>query len=360
MNDLKKKKDRLITGVIILLSVAGILYFGIRAILENPKKKQENPFEYNIENFKKSDASLHNYSEIQPIPIDLEKVKGMALGPEDNILISGQDSVQVLNPQGSLINSFSVNGIANCLAVDENSDLYLGFYDHIEVYDQKGKMKARWESLGDKAIFTSIAVSKDSVFAADAGNTVVWRFDRTGKILNKIGEKNELKDVPGFIIPSPYFDLAIDPDGFLWVANTGRHSLENYTDEGGFRSSWGEFSMKPEGFCGCCNPTHIAILEDGSFVTSEKGIARVKVYNRIGVLVSIVAGPDEFKEGTVGLDLAVDSNQRIYVLDPVQKAVRVFKKKLTTSSRGVKRRGDLRDCHVPTVLAMTVRAMTKG
>jgi hypothetical protein len=31
--------------------------------------------------------------------------------------------------------------------------------------------------------------------------------------------------------------------------------------------------------------------------------------------------------GTVGLDLAVDSGQKIYVLDPMQKLVRIFAKK---------------------------------
>jgi hypothetical protein len=84
--------------------------------------------------------------------------------------------------------------------------------------------------------------------------------------------------------------------------------------------------MEIEGFCGCCNPSHFVILDDGSFVTSEKGIVRVKVYNRLGNVVSVVAGPDQFAEGTVGLDLAKDSSQRIYVLDPPKKAVRIFAK----------------------------------
>jgi hypothetical protein len=122
--------------------------------------------------------------------------------------------------------------------------------------------------------------------------------------------------------------VAIDPDGFLWVANTGRHSLENYTEDGDFRTSWGEFGMEMERFCGCCNPSHFTILEEGSFVTSEKGIARVKVSNRLGELVSVVAGPDQFIEGTVGLDLAINSSQKIFVLDPFQKLVRIFEKKL--------------------------------
>ena len=59
----------------------------------------------------------------------------------------------------------------------------------------------------------------------------------------------------------------------------------------------------------------------------RKGIPRVKVYNRLGTLESVVAGPGKFLEGTKGLDLARDSNGRIYVLDPMKKAVRIFEKK---------------------------------
>ena len=53
----------------------------------------------------------------------------------------------------------------------------------------------------------------------------------------------------------------------------------------------------------------------------------MKVYNRLGQLVSVVAGPAQFAEGTVGLDLAVDSKNRIYVLDPKKKIIRIFEKK---------------------------------
>lgn len=326
MLSFKKKKDRLATWVIITVSVAGILYFGYQAISESSKRNQENPFEYNIENFKKSGADIIHYSEVKHIQINLQNVYGISVGPDDNIYISGDDSVLILNRDGSIQSTISTDGPVHTLSVDENRDLYLGMDDHVEVYDRKGVKKAHWESLGEDTIITSIALSKKNVFIADAGNHIVWKFDKSGNRLKRIGEKNEAKDIPGFVIPSPFFDVAIDPDGFLWVANTGRHSLENYTEEGGLRSSWGKFSMEIEGFCGCCNPSHFVILDDGSFVTSEKGIARVKVYNRLGNVVSVVAGPDQFAEGTVGLDLAKDSSQRIYVLDPPKKAVRIFAK----------------------------------
>jgi len=320
------KKDKILTGSIIAISVFGVLYFGYRAIRDNAKNDQQNPYAYDIKNYETSGADLVHYSEVGRIPLDLPKVSGIAIGPDDKIYVSGSDSVLVFNNDGTARSSFKSNEQIRCLASDDSHDLYLGMDDHVEVYDAKGLKKASWESLGERAIITSIAVAKTGVFVADAGNKIVWEFDKSGSRLQRIGDKDKAKDIPGFIIPSPYFDVAIDPDGFLWVANTGRHSLENYSADGNFRSSWGEFGMEIQGFSGCCNPSHFVILEDGSFVTSEKGLPRVKVYNRIGDLVSVVVPTERFIEGTVGLDLAVDSKQKIYVLDPLQKLVRIFAK----------------------------------
>ncbi len=320
------KKEKILNSAIIAVALAGILYFVFTAIRDS-KKDQKNPFAYDLEDFKESDAVLLHYSEVGRINIKLDRVFGISVGPDDALYVAGNDSVLVFDKEGMARLVVVTGEPAHCLAVDENHDLYLGMNDHVEVFDRKGEKRARWESLGEKSIITSIAVSEKSVFVADAGNQIVWKFDKAGTRLRRIGDKNEAKDIPGFIIPSPYFDVAVDPEGFLWVANTGRHSLENYTEDGDFRTSWGEFGMEIQKFGGCCNPSHFIILEDGSFVTSEKGLPRVKVYNRIGELVSVVAPTELFVEGTVGLDLALDSSQKIYVLDPLQKFVRIFERK---------------------------------
>ncbi|MCJ7579714.1 MAG: hypothetical protein MUP98_04165 [Candidatus Aminicenantes bacterium] len=326
MADHKSKKDRIWTGAVIIISMMGILFFGYKAIQKNSVRYQKNPFEYNIDRYKENDVRLVHYSEVDRIPLELAYVYGLAVGPEENIYVSGDKTILIFSGEGIQISSIPVTGTVHCLAVENNGDVYAGMNDHVEVYSADGTKKSEWESPAEESLFTSIALSKDFVFVADAGNLIVWKFDKSGNLLQRIGDRDEDKDVPGFIIPSPYFDVAVDPDGFLWAANTGRHSLENYTLDGGFRTSWGEPSMDIEGFSGCCNPSHFIILEDGSLVTSEKGIARIKVHNQLGEMVSVVAGSDQFVEGTVGLDLAVDSAQRILVLDPKQKLVRIFTK----------------------------------
>ncbi len=68
-------------------------------------------------------------------------------------------------------------------------------------------------------------------------------------------------------------------------------------------------------------------MPDGSFVTAEKGLPRVKIHNLDGSLRCVVAAPDQFDEGVVGLDVAVDDEGRIYVLDPSRNQVRIFAEK---------------------------------
>lgn len=327
MNEQNKRKDRWVTVAVVAVSLAGIIFFGIRAVLEGPRGGEgANPYAYDIEQFKRSGSERILYSEVQTMRIPLTRAYALALGPSGELYVAGDDSIVALDRQGALRRTLPMPGPVRGLAVENGTgDLYVGQEDHVEVYAASGVRKALWGSLGDTAILTSIALTPEYVFAADAGNRIVWRFDREGGDPRRIGDQDEAKDIPGFVIPSPFFDVGIDPDGFLWAANTGRHSLENYTLDGGWRSSWGEFSMDIEGFCGCCNPTHFVILPDGAFVTSEKGIPRIKVYDRLGRLTAVVAGPDSFQEGVQGLDLAVDSAGRIFVLDPGRNTVRIFK-----------------------------------
>ena len=183
-------------------------------------------------------------------------------------------------------------------------------------------------------------MGENDVFAADAGNRVVLRYDKSGKLAGRIGEKNKERNIPGLIMPSPYLDVVLARDGLLRVNNTGRHRVEAYTPSGDLEFSWGKPSNAIEGFCGCCNPIGLALLPDGRYVTCEKGLPRVKVYSPEGVFESVVAGPESFPENAKsginktradcmlgGLNAAVDSQQRIYILDLVANDVRVMKRK---------------------------------
>lgn len=69
-------------------------------------------------------------------------------------------------------------------------------------------------------------------------------------------------------------------------------------------------------------------------MTAEKGLPRIKVYRTDGTLESVVAGPDEFHEATVSLDLAVAPNGRVIVADVLRGLLRVFERRPAPTPAG--------------------------
>jgi len=269
MDNRSNSIKKILNGFIIIVIAAGLTFLGYRSLSRKQVTQSENPYEYNIDEFLNIPENLVHYSEMAKIDIELNNLFGIALDSINRIYVSGDSSVHVLDRDAKVHGSFTIPAAAHCIAVDENFDIYLGVGDHIEVYDSTGKRLSVWETPEKNSYITSIALTADVVYVADAGKQIVLRYDKSGILLNRIGDKDEARDIPGFVVPSPYFDVAVDADGFIWVVNPGRQSLENYTPNGDLRSFWGSASMRLEGFSGCCNPSHIALLPDGSFVTSE-------------------------------------------------------------------------------------------
>ncbi|MEI8004920.1 MAG: hypothetical protein WCI48_01840 [Bacteroidota bacterium] len=319
-----KQKIFIIAGLLLLVIVIVIM---VRDLFSSKKEAQKNPYDYKLNELKKTIGNQITYTEALSFGTGLEEIHAIACGAGDRIYVGGSKGVEIFEKDGKPAGKFGFEGFASSLALDKKGNFFIGMQDHVEVYNPEGKLLKKWNSISAESFLTSIAVSDSFVFVADYGKRAVYRYDHEGRLINGIGEKDPEKKVPGFIVPSPYFDLALRNNHELWVANTGRHSMEEFSYDGTMNSSWGEASMAIDGFCGCCNPSHFTFLHDGSFVTSEKGLERVKVYSPKGEFKCIVAPPSAFTEGTRGLDLAVDSKDRIIVLDPERKQIRIFVKK---------------------------------
>ena len=102
MSAMNKNNDRLVIGVIIVLAIVGLSYFWYNAFVDGSNDDKPNPFEYNIEYFKQHDPQLDHYSEITQIPLTLENLTGIAIGPEDNLYVAGDDGYLVFNQTGSI------------------------------------------------------------------------------------------------------------------------------------------------------------------------------------------------------------------------------------------------------------------
>ncbi|MBI2947964.1 MAG: hypothetical protein HYY23_09970 [Verrucomicrobia bacterium] len=304
----------------------------------------DNPFAYDLTHLTKTDPSLIHYKEVARFSCPRAEPKRIALNHDNQVFVAAGNYISVMDRNGGVISEIALTAPARALALASDGLIYASLRDHIEVFAPKGQRLASWTSPGPRTWLSGLATSESELFAADAGHRVVLRYDRSGKLLGRIGEKSRERDIPGFVVPSPFFDLELARDGLLRITNPGRHRVEAYTIDGDFEFAWGKASAAIEGFCGCCNPISVLLLSDGRCVTCEKGLPRVKVYTADGALESVVAGTETFPEnarvsakdeaeGTHGgLDAAVDSEGRIYILDTVAKDIRVMAKKSTDTS----------------------------
>jgi hypothetical protein len=285
-------------------------------------------YKYDISELEKIDPEHKVCTETDQIKVPFKKLRAVAVGPEDEIYVAGDEGLIVFSAGGEELRRLDIGVKALCLAVSENV-AYMGTEAGIVVLGDLGGEHASttWSPPADDAWLTSIAVTDDSVFVADFANRAVWHYDLKGGLLGRIEAVAQGDEKPMFYCPSPYFDIAVGIDDSVWVANTGRHRLENYRANGEFVGSWGKSSPFLSGFAGCCNPSHMAIRPDGRFVTCEKGFVRVKLFSPSGELIGVVAGPDQFRKNALGLDVAIDSRNRMLILDPPSKSVRVFEDK---------------------------------
>ena len=231
----------------------------------------------------------------------------------------GSCGISIFSPDGKLVETIPVDAQVLSMATTSDGVIYAATENQIfEILPGSGRRQIKkWTALNNKAILTSLAADDKHVFAADAGNRAVYVYDHDGRMTNTV------KGNDGFNIPSPYFDVASDGNDGFWAADPGRHQLENYAANGRFIAMWQ--TEKSNAFLGCCNPAHFQLMSNGRIVTSEKGLVRIRVFGPDGKLESEVCGPDAFEPGsTCGHSIAADSKDRIIVLDPAEKALRIF------------------------------------
>ena len=302
----------------------------IAALALNSARRRENgraSADTELAEFRLVPEEQIGYTEVQQIDTGMAAPTGLALDSAGTVYVCGGSHVFGINGKGARTLQLALTRPATCIAVTPEGDILCGVGDHIEVYDRQADAREAWDIPAPAARLSSLVVTADSVFVADAASRAVWRYDRDGNLMARIGEREENGKRTGFIVPGPYLDVCAGDENSVWATNPGRLRVERFAADGTLLATWGLPGMAVDRFCGCCNPTHIAAHPGGGFVTSEKGLARVKEHRRDGSLVCVVAGPAQFTAETVGLDLAVDQSGRVYVLDPKRQVIRVFARK---------------------------------
>jgi hypothetical protein len=287
-------------------------------------------FTYDVSSLQKTDPKLILADQVAAIKLPFKNPSCVAVhGP--TLVTSGGQSLAYLDLEGNVKTSVTMPDGVRCVTAGPDQTVYAGLASQICTVDGSGKITSTRPVPGKRPIITSLAATEKDLFVGDAANRVVLRLNRQGDLVNQLGKKDPARNVPGLILPSPFLDMILGADGLLWVTNTGRHTVEAYTFEGELEYSWGEASNGIRGFCGCCNPVHLAQLPDGRFVTSEKGLPRIKLYSNRGEFLGVIAGAEQFgpylenpQAKPLGLDIAVGADSRIYVADSLAGIIRVY------------------------------------
>lgn len=315
-------------GIIIFLIVLAVVIIAVIAgdyLSGRPDKSNPNPYAYDVNEFKNVPEEIIHFKESKNFKLGFEEPTAITIS-NDKLFVTGDNKLQIIELTGQLNIELTFPGKPATISV-VNEIVYISINNQILVYNLSGKLLSEWEKPVENSQITAIAASENNVFVADAGIRKVIRYSTSGEKLGEFDGKAEEGVLHGFIIPSPYFDIDINNYGDLWVVNPGLHSLENYTVDGQLREHWNKTTMMTEGFSGCCNPAHFTFLADGRFVTSEKGLVRIKTYKPSGEFEGVVAAPAKFKDEGEAPDVAADSQGNIYALDFDKKMIRVFEPK---------------------------------
>lgn len=262
---------------------------------EKPSSRElPQAFRYDIAKLAADDGGLPRFQKVRSLDTGLIGAAAMTASPGGNLAIAHEDQVVTLDPTGRVVRRWSTDHRVQAVHISDDEAIFVADRHRVARHNAAGRRLESWTLGDERAMITGIAATGDDLFVADAGHRTVSRY-RGG---------DRVWQLQGFHIPSPYFDLAIAPDGLLWVAHTGRHRLEAYDITGDMVRSWGEAGMTVTGFSGCCNPCHFAILSDGRFITSEKGLHRVKMHDAEGTVRAMVITAPE---------MDIDVNKPVYL-----------------------------------------------
>ncbi len=279
------------------------------------------------------------YEQTRLLRTDFDEPRAVLVDEAGFILVAGDRVVRAYGTDDSIAAEVACAGDVRAITFEGEGPqrrLWAASDDLVEQFHRNGTRLDAWKIAGLRLPqITSIAVHEDTVYLADAANRRVLACEKTGDIRWEVGQRDPDRAVPGIILRSAYFDVAVSPDRLVWVGNAGRGQMESYTRRGTFDRTWGVMGTDIDKFFPCCNPSNFALFPDGRFVTAEKGVLRVKVCDVDGTCASVVADAHLFEphrremqdraaERLVALDVAVDAQQRVYILDMATGLVHVM------------------------------------
>lgn len=302
--------NKKLTALLALVIIVAFMAYIITDAAKNNRETEKN-----------EPVSTSNYTDSWSVSetytVTDGKLLSVTVSPSGKIYLGGDSFVKCLSQELSTEWTVSTDHRITSISVWGDT-VYASTPETIILILTDGRIAGEWGPYETGSIITSISADKRLVAFADAGNKIVYILKKDGELYSMIGH-----DTPEFIIPSPYFDLALH-NNKLFIANTGKRLIETWTVDGKKLSEFGQPGTAPEAFCGCCNPSHFAVVPQG-FVTAEKGINRIKILGPEGHFIEFVSSSNNFTP-TVPLDVASSDGKIIYAANSVNSTLYLFER----------------------------------
>jgi hypothetical protein len=306
---MNKKTISILAVLIIVIFIGYIIYDTATPERENRSVNAEE----------KSDSEQDKWIVSKIFDPGAGPLKAVTVSQTENVYLAGDSWVACFDGKLKLMWNLITPKPVTSLSLSGDT-LFASTVETILLISTKGEIINEWGPFEDYTIITSVTSNKSFVAYADAGNKIVVVLKKNGDVKSLFGKSGEQ-----FIIPSPYFDVALTDANTLYVANTGNRRIEIRSIEGDLKNYFGLPGTAPDAFCGCCNPAHFALLPDG-FVTAEKGINRIKILNREGKFVEFVSSVNKFVP-SFPLDMASADGKTIYGANPADGKLYVFNRR---------------------------------
>jgi len=161
----------------------------------------------------------------------------------------------------------------------------------------------------------ALALAGGRIYIADTDAHRVIVLDQSGTTVLTWGKKGDQNGQ--FKNPS---GIAADEQGNVYVADSGNGRIQVFDGSGAFLRGFGTKGSGPKQFS---NPGGIAVGRGLLFV-ADTGNSRVQVLTTGGIFLGQITVTTKKDEMKTPVDVAVDAQNRIYVLDSDMNKVRIF------------------------------------
>jgi DNA-binding beta-propeller fold protein YncE len=164
-----------------------------------------------------------------------------------------------------------------------------------------------------------------SLYVADSRNNRIQHFAGEGTLLNTWGTFADQSqgNAAGGTFYEPW-DVAVGPDGSVYVSDTWNHRVQKFTADGRFQTMWGYFGQgeAPEAFWG---PRGLAVDQQGRVYVMDTGNKRVVIFDADGGFISQF-GTAGFERGQFNepVGIALDNEGNAYITDTWNQRVQVL------------------------------------